>query len=214
MQADRRTHENRQAYRRFPTTTVSRRRTLTGRATRETAALSGQTGLPGSRQSGAGRAVPGTVLRRTRVRPSTTVTSTSESYLPQVRVYFTARFRCIKYAHRIYTVSQKHVPPLACYDFDTCEWILIFFGRNATDKASNQKTFYYATPSNLCFSTTWQNGKHENCIFSLHVLVHCQNSTNRWLISSIFLTQKNFVKSGRCDLDRRLSIVYFFQFCY
>jgi len=27
----------------------------------------------------------------------------------------------------IYTVSQKNVPPLACYNFDTCERILIFF---------------------------------------------------------------------------------------
>jgi len=29
--------------------------------------------------------------------------------------------------HPLYTVSQKNVPPLACYDFDTHEWILIFF---------------------------------------------------------------------------------------
>jgi len=27
----------------------------------------------------------------------------------------------------IYTVSQKNVPPLACYNFDAHEWILIFF---------------------------------------------------------------------------------------
>jgi len=26
----------------------------------------------------------------------------------------------------LYTVSQKNVPPLACYNFDTREWILIF----------------------------------------------------------------------------------------
>jgi len=44
----------------------------------------------------------------------------------------------------LYTVSQK-VPPLACYNFDTREWILIFFGRNVTDKVGNQKRLYYAT---------------------------------------------------------------------
>jgi len=27
----------------------------------------------------------------------------------------------------IYTVTQKNVPPLACYNYDTHEWILIFF---------------------------------------------------------------------------------------
>jgi len=33
-----------------------------------------------------------------------------------------------------------------------------------------------------------KKGKHENCIFSLAVLVHCENSTSRCLISSVFLT--------------------------
>jgi len=38
-----------------------------------------------------------------------------------------------------YTVSQKNVPPMACYNFDIHEQILIFFGRNVTDKVDNQK---------------------------------------------------------------------------
>jgi len=63
--------------------------------------------------------------------------------------------------HRV----SKNVPPSACYNFDTCEWILIFFGRNTTDKVSNQKMLYYATSNNLCFCTTWQHEKHEHCIF-------------------------------------------------
>jgi len=40
----------------------------------------------------------------------------------------------------------------------TChEWILIFFGRNVTNKVDNQKLLYSATSNNLCFCTTWQN---------------------------------------------------------
>jgi len=35
---------------------------------------------------------------------------------------------------------SKNFPPLACYNSDTCERILIFFGRKVTDKQSNQKT--------------------------------------------------------------------------
>jgi len=61
---------------------------------------------------------------------------------------------------QVYTMSQKNVPPLACYNFDAREWILIFFGRNVTHKAGNQKTLYYATSNNLCFCTTcqkWEN---------------------------------------------------------
>jgi len=65
----------------------------------------------------------------------------------------------------LYRVS-KNVPPLACYNFDTREWILTFFGSSATDKVRNQKTHYYATSNNLS-CITWQNGKHENCIFHL-----------------------------------------------
>ena len=57
----------------------------------------------------------------------------------------------------LYTVFQKNAPPLACYIFDAHEWILIFFGRNVTDKVGNQNTLYYATSNNLCFCTTWQN---------------------------------------------------------
>jgi len=37
-------------------------------------------------------------------------------------------------------------------DFD-----LDIFGRNVTDKLSNQETLLYATSNNLCFCTTWQN---------------------------------------------------------
>jgi len=36
---------------------------------------------------------------------------------------------------------------------------------NVTDKASNQKTFYYTTSINLCFCTTWQNGETQKLHF-------------------------------------------------
>jgi len=42
--------------------------------------------------------------------------------------------------HRV----SKNVPPLSCYNFDTHELILIFFGSNVTDEVGNQKTLYYA----------------------------------------------------------------------
>jgi len=41
----------------------------------------------------------------------------------------------------------------------------IFFGRNVTDKVGNQKMLYYATSSNLCFCTTWQNGETRRSYF-------------------------------------------------
>jgi len=62
---------------------------------------------------------------------------------------------------------SKNVSALACYNFDTRERILIFFGRHVTDKVGNQKALCYATSNNLrfCIRPTWQNGKHENCFF-------------------------------------------------
>jgi len=70
-------------------------------------------------------------------------------------------------------VSQKNVPPLICYTFDTCECILMFFGRNVTDKGSNQKMLYCATSINVCFCTSWQTRKHENCMFFTQMLYQC-----------------------------------------
>ena len=48
-----------------------------------------------------------------------------------------SNFNEIWYVHRV----SKNVPPMACYNFDTHEQILIFFGRNVTDKVGirNQK---------------------------------------------------------------------------
>jgi len=77
--------------------------------------------------------------------------------------------------HSNYAVSQKNVPPLACYNFDTHKWILTFFGRNVTDKVGNQKTLDYAISSNLCFCTIWQNGKTRKSHFSLNwTVLHAQ----------------------------------------
>jgi len=51
------------------------------------------------------------------------------------------------------------------------------FGRNVTDKVSNQETLYYANSSNLCFCTTWQNGEtrkshfHSDCV--THIMPLC-----------------------------------------
>jgi len=46
---------------------------------------------------------------------------------------------------RCTTPCLKNVLTLACYNFDTRERMLIFFGRNVTDKVSNQKTLFYAS---------------------------------------------------------------------
>jgi len=85
-------------------------------------------------------------------------------HLPQILLYVELN-HLILYSP-LYTVSQKkRIPPLACYNFDAHERILIFFDRNATDKVSSQNMLYYATSNNLCFCTTLQNGKHESGIF-------------------------------------------------
>jgi len=75
----------------------------------------------------------------------------------------------------IYTVFQKNVPPLACYNFDAHELILIFFGTNVADKVGNRKMLYYATSNNLCFCTTEQNTKTRKSHISLNwIVLHTQ----------------------------------------
>jgi len=83
------------------------------------------------------------------------------------------------HVHRV----SKNVPPLACYNFDAREWILIIFGRNVTDKVGNQKTLYYATANNLCFCTTSQNGETWKSHFSLNCIVlhtQCTCALSSW----------------------------------
>jgi len=66
------------------------------------------------------------------------------SYSCSVTSCFSLSIFCTRLLALIYTVSQKNVPPLACYNIDTHEPILTFFGRNVTNKVSNQKMLYYA----------------------------------------------------------------------
>jgi len=70
----------------------------------------------------------------------------------------------------------KNVPHLACYNFNTYEWIFFYiFGRNVTGKVGNQKTLYYTTSNNLCFCTTWQNAETRKSHFSLNwIVLHTQ----------------------------------------
>jgi len=58
-------------------------------------------------------------------------------------------------------------------DFD------ILFGRNVTDKVSNQKIFYYVTSNNLCFCTTWQNGETRKLHFALKCCISALPEFNR-----------------------------------
>ena len=64
--------------------------------------------------------------------------------------------------YSITTPCLKNVPPLAWYNFDTREQILIFFGRNVrTGKVSHQQTFYCATSHNLTCASAL-SGKQGN----------------------------------------------------
>jgi len=78
----------------------------------------------------------------------------------------------------VFTLCLKNVPHLTCYNFDAHECILIFFGRDVTDKVGNQKTHYSATSKNLCFCTTWQN---ENHIFHSIGLCYTHNAPAHYL---------------------------------
>ena len=73
--------------------------------------------------------------------------------------------------HRV----SKNVPPLACYNFDTHEWILIFFGRNVTNKVGNQR-YLTMPPQVTCASELpGKMGKRKKNTFSLSwIVLHTQ----------------------------------------
>jgi len=95
----------------------------------------------------------------------------------------------------IYTVSQKmsHL----CFAITlTYVNILICFGRNVTHKVSNQK--YFTIPPQVTYASALPGKTGNTKIAFFHwngVSVHCQNSTSRSLISSVFLTHDSY---SRC----------------
>jgi len=89
-------------------------------------------------------------------------------------------------------MSQKNVPPLACYNFDAHGWILIFCGRNVTNKVGNQKMLYYATSNNLCFCTTCQTGETRKS----HFFTQLDCVTHTMHLCALFLKEKNVI----CDM--------------
>jgi len=88
---------------------------------------------------------------------------------------------------------SKNIPPSVCYNFDIHERILIFFGRNVTDKVRNQKMLYCATSNNLCFCTTWQNEKRKLQFFSLKCCISALPEFNQSLLDFLsFLTHDSY----------------------
>jgi len=78
-------------------------------------------------------------------------------------------------------VSQKNVSPLACYNFDTCERILILFGRKVTDKVSTEKTFYCATSNNFFFCNYLVKRRNAKVAFSIKCCTSALPEFNRLL---------------------------------
>ena len=61
---------------------------------------------------------------------------------------------------------SKNVPPLACYNSDTCEWILIFFLAEMLPIKQEIKRRFTMPPQLTCASALpGKMGKHENHIF-------------------------------------------------
>jgi len=95
----------------------------------------------------------------------------------------------------IYTVSQKNVPHLVRYNFDIREHILTFFGRNVTDKVSNQKHFT-VPPQVICASALpGKTGKLESCIFSLKCCISALPEFNQSLLDFFSLFDSRLVLS-------------------
>jgi len=68
-----------------------------------------------------------------------------------------------------------------------------FLAEIVTDKASNQKTLYYATPNNLCFCTAWKTGKHKNRIFSLKCCISTLKKSRTDYLNSNSLFDSQFI---------------------
>jgi len=65
----------------------------------------------------------------------------------------------------IYTVFQKNVPPLACYNFDTHEWISTVLAEMLLIKYAIKKCFIMVPQITCASALSGKMKKHENHIF-------------------------------------------------
>ena len=94
---------------------------------------------------------------------------------------------------RMYTVSQKNVPPMVCYNFDIRECILIFFGGNVTDKVSSQNTFTMPPQMTCASALPGKRGKHENRIFSVKCCISALPEFNQSLLDFFSLFDSRLI---------------------
>jgi len=87
----------------------------------------------------------------------------------------------LKTLSEYYTVSQKNVQPLACYNFDAREWILMFFGRNVTEKEATKRRLTMPPQITCASALPVKMGKHENHIFHSIGLCYTHNAPVRCL---------------------------------
>jgi len=76
---------------------------------------------------------------------------------------------------------------MACYNFDTHEQILVFFGRNVTDKVGSQKCCNISPQVTCASALPSKTGKHENH-FSLKCCIR-QERCSSWTVFSVLHAQ-------------------------
>jgi len=69
------------------------------------------------------------------------------------------QFQSMKYENIYSTPSQKTSHLWLAITLTHMNGFWHFFDKNVTDKVGNKKMLYCVTSNNLCFCTTWQNGK-------------------------------------------------------
>jgi len=95
-------------------------------------------------------------------------------------------------AYAVYNVSQRNVPRLAYFNFDTRSPILICFGTNVAVKVGNQKTLYYATSNNLCFCTDWENEETRK-LHSIKCCIRASSDFNQLLLDFFNLVDSRLI---------------------
>jgi len=103
--------------------------------------------------------------------------------------------------------APENVSPLVCYNFDTCQPMLMTFGRNITEKVEYQTVDFFSlhlTNVSVLPGKTW---KGENRMFQSNaLLLLCQSSASCFLISSVLLTWNSiFFTNGLITLHLRCS---------
>jgi len=100
------------------------------------------------------------------------------------------------YLSVVYTVPPNDTP-LACYNVDVHQPILIIFGRNVTETANSHAVIYFSSSRSNASALPGKTQEHENLIFT-QMFYYCFSRVNQSLLDLFNVVDLQLIFTLQC----------------